>query len=405
MTLEEMKSALQEELKSFKEKSNFATTADLDKKFAEVGKYDDAELKNMLAEVKKAAETQGEEMRKLSEAYKNVDVKSELERNLAVHKSAFEEISKKGAETPMKIQLKTINASSFTNNRSNYSDVNIGEVAQGNPFILDLLRNSITVPAGNQGSIDYWYQGSPTNNAGVVAENAAATASSYDWTRATLGWIKINANIKVSLYQLADMNFVNSQVRSLLMKDFMLKLQDEIINGTGGGTRVNGLNSYATALSVTGFENSVTDADLVDVLNLIKNQIITNSKNKYAPTDAIMKNAILYGLQTKKNEFGMRVYPELAMAGTVPMINGMRVTSNELAGANALIVGDLSAATLYNWDGVMLEVIQTGDDALNQLVTLSVNARLNLLVKPTDTEAIVKVTDYATTLAAITAGA
>ena len=100
----------------------------------------------------------------------------------------------------------------------------------------------------------------------------------------------------------------------------------------------------------------------------------------------------------------MRVYPELAMAGTVPMINGMRITSNELAGSNALIVGDLSAATLYNWDGVMLEVIQTGDDALNQLVTLSVNARLNLLVKPTDTEAIVKVSDYATTLAAINAG-
>ena len=151
MTLEEMKSALQEELKSFKEKSNFATSADLDKKFAEVSKFDDTELKTMLAEVKKAAEIQGEEMRKISEAYKNVDVKSELERNLAEHKSVFAEFAEKGVNTPLNIQLKTINASSFTNNRANYTDMNIGEVAQGNPFILDLLRNSITVPKGNQG--------------------------------------------------------------------------------------------------------------------------------------------------------------------------------------------------------------------------------------------------------------
>jgi len=179
-------------------------------------------------------------------------------------------------------------------------------------------------------------------------------------------------------------------------------LNEQLINGVGTTVYVAGLSSYATALSTVGYEDSIIDPDLVDVLNLGNNQMIQNTKNGNKASDAFCRNNIIYGLQTKKSELtGMRIYPDLAQTGKTPMISGINLTSNELSTDNYLMIADMNAAQLYNWGGITFEVIQTGDDALNQLVTFTINARLNLLVKPTDTEAIIKVADYDAVIAAL----
>jgi len=392
---------MQAQIDAFKANQNFTTPEQVKEMFKEVATNES--LADKFKEVMDIAEKQGITLQSIGESMKNVNQTDEISKSLAPHKAYFEGISKTGvAGTPLAVEIKTINASSFTDRTANYQDTQMGEYDQGNPFIMNLIRNAINVPANNHGSVAYWYQGAPTNNAGNVAENAAATASSFAWTESSIAPKKINANIKVSIHQLYDMNFVRSQVASLLNKDFMLQLNEQLINGVGTTVYVAGLSSYATALSTVGYEDSIIDPDLVDVLNLGNNQMIQNTKNGNKASDAFCRNNIIYGLQTKKSELtGMRIYPDLAQTGKTPMISGINLTSNELSTDNYLMIADMNAAQLYNWGGITFEVIQTGDDALNQLVTFTINARLNLLVKPTDTEAIIKVANYDTVIAAL----
>lgn len=400
-----MKKALQQQLEDFKKGLIIPTADEIKKMFADVAKYDDTELKSLFGEVKAAAIKQGEELQKLSEQRKNADVKGAIESALMAKKDILDKIANEKTLTKKEIiQLKAINASSFTNNVSNFSDPEIGRMAQGTPFALEMLQNSITVPKGNQGSIDYWYESTATNNGGAVTENAHSTESTFAWTRGSLGWRKVQAWTKVSIHQLNDMAFLNSAVNDLLNTDFALALQNELINGTGLTTHVNGLLSYATEFDTTHADVAgvVPTPDLVDVINGVQLQIERASKNLFRATRAFCKRVLLWGLQIAKDDIGRRLYENIAMSGTAPVINGVTLMTNELAGENSLVVGDMTKAKLYNWDGIQMEIMQIGDDQLDQLVTIAIYARLNLLVKPTDVQAIVKVSDYADAISKLT---
>lgn len=396
-----METAMQKQLDAFKENSNLATVEQVEKMFEKAAT--DETLAPKFKELMDAAKAQGEAIALMTENAKKVDTKETIESALKANKEVLDGIVKDGAiKNKTGFQIKTINASSFSNITAGYNDMDMGEVAQGKPFALEMLKNSITVPKGNLGSIDYWYQDSPTNNAGDIAENSAATASAFTWTRDTLAWKRINANTKVSIYQLNDINWLNGEVRKLLMTDFMLELQSQLISGTGLTTNMNGLLSYATEFAYATYADSVPRADLIDMINTIQRQITELGKDKYSANRGVCVRKLLWDLQIAKDDFGRRLYPEVAISGNAPVVNGVSLTTNELKGSNSLLVGDMNYATLYNWDGIQLDFMQIDDDELNKLVTVSVNARMNLLVKPTDVNAIVKVTDYATALAAIT---
>jgi len=366
-----------------------------------------AGLGEQLEKLVAASKLQGEELVKLSEQRKNADVQDEILKNIVEHKDLFDRIARgeqlKNSEI---IEVKTITAASFTNNVAGYRDPEIGQIANGNPFIMELLKNSVTVPANNAGAIDYWYQSTVTNNAASVTENGAATASSYAWTRASLAWARINANIKMSVYQLNDMTFVRDEVNRLINNDLMLKVNNLLINGLGAGNDPYGLAYYATAFDYTAANVAgvVPDADLVDMVNAIKLQIATAGKDAYAPNFGFGKAKLMFDLQIAKDDFGRRKYENIAMSGTMPVISGVSIMTNELSTDNYLMVGDMTKAKLYIWDGIQLEIGQSGDDFLNKLVTVTVNVRLNLLVKPTDVQSIVKVADYTTALAGINSG-
>ena len=335
-------------------------------------------------------------------APENGSITESIEKAIEANKDRIiQAVNNKEITGRIRSEFKTIDASSFTNNRANYTDPIIGEVAQGYPFLMELLKNKINVPSGNQGSIDYWYQNSPTNNAGSVAENGEATESDYSWTRGTLADARVSAKTKVSLYQLSDMSFLNSQVRRLLATDFMLKLNDLLINGLGAGTDPYGVLYYATEFAYASYADTVTDPDLVDMLNTIKRQIIENGKDKYMPNNSFMKYKLMWDLQIAKDDFGRTKYPNIAFNNDIPTISGIKAMTNELSGTNELVVGDFNYAQLYMWDNMALDIFQEEDDRSKKKVTLQIDARLNLLVKPTDTNAIVKVSNYTDALDAI----
>jgi hypothetical protein len=122
------------------------------------------------------------------------------------------------------------------------------------------------------------------------------------------------------------------------------------------------------------------------------------------PTNFIANPADVDVVRYLKNDFDMPIYPQWQLGGAVSF-GGMTLAENALMTANKLIVGDLSKATLYVFDELVVEFVQVDDDALKGLVTVNAYIRENLVVKSVYADAIVKVSDIAATLTVITAGA
>ncbi len=364
---------------------------------SEAVKSGNNEAMGKLEELKKAQIEQGLKLEKTQKPeLKNIQsrVKSFFDENHEAIKDGY-----KGDGTSF--TLKAIDASDFTSHTSKFENPYIAELAQGMPFMLEILRNSIQVSADNRGSIMYIEQLAATNNAAEVAENAVPSESNYTFIQRTLAPAKIKAFVKVSTDQLYDKGFLQTQVNRLIAKDWMLKAHDHLLNGDGQTNKPFGLLHYATAFDADAAPK-VDDAWLLDLINAMILQIEVDGKNSFTPNLAFLRNQILHEMRTKKDAIGNYMNLNWALGANMN-ISGVQLLGNQLAGDNQIVVGDISKAQLYLWEGMEFDVYQEQDDRSKDLVTLKVKGRMNLVVPENDKKAIVKCTDYTTDLATITA--
>ncbi len=407
MTPEEFKKTLKEELELIKSNELIAPIEDVNKRFDELRTKYDGVIEGLEATQKEfidASKKQGVELEKLRTQRDSNHGHKLIIDTLKENKDFFDQVHKEGSvKNRHSMTIKTIDASNFEQNIHGYADPEIGKIAQGYPFMMELLRNRIPVGANNNEGVGYWYEESVTNNAAQLAENAKGTASDFVWKRGTLGWKRTGTHTKLSIYQLNDMAFLAAEARALLQTDFMLHYNDQLINGNGSSTNINGLNSYATEFPFADqdWSGSIAEPDIIDLLNTIQLYMTQESKDKYVADWFVARRAELWKLQTKKDAMGRRIYPETALSGRFPVVNGVNMMTNELKGANKAIQMDSRFTKLYSWDGIEMEIFQTDDDELEKKVTMAINTRSNLLVKPTDVKSVIKVSNVADALAGI----
>ncbi len=316
---------------------------------------------------------------KLSDAVTGEANKAKLE-NIASKKSTWEEISVKAAVT-----VDTADYNSGTGQALNFLDPIVGIIPKRDPFITQLI-NVGRISSNKVVYIDQvtQYPTSP-NTAYQVAEGAQKIQRSFLYQETVLATKKIAPFTKVSQEMLADLSFVESQIRNDLAREVALALDYQVLLGGGTGDDMKGINAFATAFAAS---NVINNANHIDVLLAAVAQV---KLAYFQPTAIIMNPADVFYLMTNKTSYGEYTYPMfMGMNGTTPSIGGIPIVANTGMTAGSFLVGDFSKSNLLVREDVNIKVGYDGNDFTYNLVTMLAELRAVHYVKANHVTAFVK---------------
>jgi len=276
----------------------------------------------------------------------------------------------------------------------------VGELQRRRTFIEDLF-NSGKVSPNNHGVIRYVDQSSRTNSAAAIAEGGAFAESALAWTEKQIPIEKVGHYIKISREMMDDVDFVTSQINNELLRDTQLKVDADLLSGSGVSPILIGLATSADAWAVGDYATTVTDASYYDLLAVISAQIMTGTS--FMPNGVLMNPLDAVKMKLKKDALNNYVIPTfvIPMANGDISVDGMRVVVNSGVTAGTMYVGDFSRGTVYSSDELQLETGYATDDFTKDLVTIKARRRLALLIRSVDEGAFVKVSDIDAAIAEI----
>lgn len=240
-----------------------------------------------------------------------------------------------------------------------------------------IMRNLVTVVKTGRGSIDYVVQVTRANAAAPVAEQGAAPASAYGWTKENERIKKIAHVTHASEEALADSDELAGLIDGEMRFGLDLEEDEQVLAGDGTGENLTGMLGAATAFSAAaGLANT-------DRLERLRLAILQVTLNDYA-ADAIVLNptdwaAIELMRETPTGRFiiGGPDQP----AG--PTLWRLPVAESNTMSAGSWLVGAMkAAATLYDrQDNEILISSENGTNFVEGMKTLKGSKRVALIVK------------------------
>jgi HK97 family phage major capsid protein len=348
-----------------------------------------------------AMEKMSREMSKEIEAMK--DAKPEVEKSfrdaLAEKIADIDEVLKGSKKSYIPTTRKSVSSANFSADTMAYRESGVGQIQRGMEYVRNLFT-IVPLGANTHDTVAWYEQLAVTNNAKNVAEiRTAGVQSNLTWIQKTLSSARMFDYIKVGVDRIKDVDFVMGEIRALITKNMKLKENDQLINGTGVGNEVKGILAYATEFVTTGIQ--IANANFIDLMGKIKTQVTIDMLGGATPNSAIAYPTDIDEIRYKKDTLGRYLFESWALGNSDVKIGGMTIVENPLVAENTLLAGDLSLATLYVWDDLVIEMGRTEDDMLTGLITITAYIRENLRVKDVDKKAIVKVTDLAQTISDI----
>lgn len=280
----------------------------------------------------------------------------------------------------------------------------IGLLPVRKPFVRELLTE---VTTGTE-FIKYNDQNTIVRTAGNVALcGSISTSSKVTFQVYNLQIQKVRDFTNVCLDMLTDYTFVSSQVDLLLKQSLSLKIDNNLLFGDGNSPNPNGIQKYASTFNPSNaspeanYAGLIPSASLIDLLSVAGAQIRAfGQDNMYNPNLIFMNPKDLQMLRYLKD--GIQNYiktPQLySTLITTPSgntyIDGMLIISNPNVAANTAWVMDSKKATIYSKPGVGIEfAYENGTNFENELVTVKIYERMNLLVRNVDQNAFMLISD------------
>jgi HK97 family phage major capsid protein len=251
-----------------------------------------------------------------------------------------------------------------------------------NPFILQLV---------NVGSImsnvwEWVEQKNREGGAAMTAEGALKSQADFDLVVASANVKKVTAYIKVTKEMLDDVELMRSEIDQELTELINLKIDDQLLNGTGLTVNLTGINTNATAWAAGSFALAIPTPTKWDVLRTAINQVRVNL---FEPNYILMHPTDVTGMELSKDSTGQYIMPPFAaLDGTV--VSGIRVVANTGIALDSFLVGDFSKAGVRFKEGLTINVGYENDDFTKNLVTILAEARLVQRVKSNHYGAFVK---------------
>lgn len=236
------------------------------------------------------------------------------------------------------------------------------------------LRNILPTGSTNAAVLEYDRELVFTNNAAVVAEGALKPQSEITFETATAVMQKLAHWFRVSEERLDDVDGMEAYINQRGIYGLMLKEEDSLLNGTGGGTDVDGL---ALAANHTAYVNTsvpgVTPQNAMDDMRVAIAQV---EEADLMASAVIMNHLDAAALDLTKDADGNYLHP--AFLGDTAW--GLPVVRVKSIPQGKFMVGGFQGNVML-WQKKGLEVRRSTEDRDNFVtnkVTILVEERIGL---------------------------
>lgn len=252
-------------------------------------------------------------------------------------------------------------------------EAGITRIVRRNPFILELV---------NVGTImsnvwEWVEQKNPDGGAAMTAEGAAKSQADFDLVVASANVKKVTAYIKITKEMLDDVELMRSEIDQELTELINLKIDDQLLNGTGLAVNLTGIVTNATAWAAGSFALAIPTPTKWDVLRTAINQVRVNL---FEPTYIVMHPTDVTSMELSKDSTGQYIMPPFA-AVDGSIVSGIRVVANTGVTIDKFLVGDFNKSGVRFKEGLTINVGYENDDFTKNLVTILAEARLVQRVK------------------------
>lgn len=387
------------------DEKNEAHKKEIDDLKKELNGLDLATIKEMLLAVK----AHGEELKLMREkgSISEGSFKSNLK---AVWDANFDKL-KAGNDKGESVRL-AIKAT------QSYGDINSGlDFAQMRQGIVDIpvrmpkLRTLFRALPLSTEFLKYTEQNTVVRDAKNVAVcSAVATNTKETIIVRSIGVEVIKDMIDFCRTFINDYPFMQSRIELLLNTSIALKVDSQLLNGTGVSPQIFSINSTASEFSaanpVAVLTSMVPDASMIDLILGMQTQIEElGEQGAYAP-DTVLVNKVDWFLrvQCRKDANNNYLDSRVTIVNGVPYVGGMRVVwlPTSLLPQNKLFVFDSTKGEIVDRQELIVEVsFENRDNWEKEIATLKGYERLNFLVANNNKNAFMKCSDVTVAIAAI----
>lgn len=296
----------------------------------------------------------------------------------------------------MEFVVKTdVTRSLITNNTAAYRLPNIGQLANPLPALYEAFNKIPVSSVEGKNTIRYWDTTSVTRNAASITENDVYPESAIAWQEYSLALEKYGDSIPITYEMMQDFPRFMTEVQRFLEINVMRDLNADLWSGNGTTPNIKGIYTYASAFNHAGYAGTTfVDGNIIDLLDVLKTQIMSGYDDKYYPTTAFVSHNDYLKYINHKNANGEYIFKNAAIPYNI--VKSSYVTDN------TMLLGDMRFADLYMLDNITLEIGETGNDFTYDRKTLKARTRCGLLIRNADLGGFLKVTDVAAAIAAIT---
>jgi hypothetical protein len=385
--------------KSISEKANASDVAEL-KTLVEGLKVSEFEA------MKSTLKAQGKEMAKLVE---QVEIQTEKEgisftaavlKGISDNADRLKDVIKNGAGT-VKLEIKASQSSADIASMTDYAMVEsgVGQIATRQT----LMKSLFPVQPISTEYLKYNDQETVVRDAKNVAGCADSThLSKITWQVRTLQISKVRDFVDICVDMIDDASFVAGEIQSLVSTDVALKVDEQLLLGTGVYPELNSVSAVASTFAAGSYALAIQDATLIDLIKVAGAQISDFGQNNKFMANTVLLNPVdATQMQLLKNADGNYMVPNWITSDGVN-IGSMRVIANQLVPVNEAYIFDSSKGTIYQRRGATVEMaFENRENFEKELVTVKAYERLNFRVRNVDANAFMHVADVAAAIAAI----
>jgi HK97 family phage major capsid protein len=356
-----------------------------------------------MGQMNEALKAQGLEIKKLSQEEKAETSKGFDEQIRTGLKANLENLQtlKSSKNGGFKMEVKVPGTMTFGTNVSG-GNIPVEDRIEGLNMVktrrvsmLDLMTSRTT----SSNVVSWVYQANIDGGAAQTGEGLVKNQMDFDLVVAEESLKKTTSFIKISTEMLDDIDWIEGEIRTELMRQLLLTVESQAYSGDGTNNNLNGIRTVASAFAAGSFAGAIDNANEVDVLTVAINQI--DVANQDEPTTILMHPTDVTKLMvTKLSSTDKRYVDRLIQVGSNLTLDGVPIIKTTLVTEGDYLVGNFPLALLVNKGGISFDIGLDADDFSKNLRTILVEWRGLVIVKNNDRAAFVA-GDFATDKAAL----
>lgn len=352
-----------------------------------------------------ALEAQGIEMKRIvaeiDSKVPDLNMKEALLKSMEGQSDEIIAMAKSGVGT-IKFEVKASQTAADITSGTDFAllEPGVGQIPTRQPFLKELFN----VQNVSKEYIKYNDQETIVRDAKNVAGCAVSThLSKVTWEVRTLQISKVRDFVDVCVDMIDDYDFVEGEIRTLVETNVKLKVDSQLLLGTGIDPELNSVSAVASTFAATDYALAIPLATLIDLVCVGSAQIKAFGQENAFTANWILMNPVDAKLmKLTKDVNGNYVIPNF-ITSTGMEIDGVRVLTNPLVPANEAYIGDFSKGTVFQNKNLTIAMsFENNDNFEREIVTVKAYERLNLRVRNNDANAFMHFPDLAAGVTAIT---